>query len=358
MIVPTNSTFTPDQFERARRYHRPLYFAFGLELALGLVVLTLLAAFADWRIGPWWLAGAVSAGAAVGLVAVARLPVDFWRGYLYERRWGFSTQSVAGWVADVLKQLLVSCVLAAVAVLGLVALARAFPRWWPAIAAPGAALLVLALGLLAPLVLEPLFNRFAPLGDRELADELRALAERAGVPVRDVLVADASRRTRKVNAYVSGLGATRRVVVFDTLLERSQARELKLVVAHELGHRRARHVAKGTALGMLGAAGLVLVLWLVLEDPRDPTVAPLVLLVAALLELVFLPLGTWLSRRWERQADGFSLELTRDREAFETAHRELALANLSDLDPPRWLYALLFTHPTAPERIAAARSTL
>ncbi len=99
-----------------------------------------------------------------------------------------------------------------------VGLARAWPSWWPLPAAAGLALAVLALTFVAPVVLEPLFNRFRPLEDERLAGALRALADRAGVPVRDVLVADASRRTTRANAYVSGLGPTRRVVVWDTLL--------------------------------------------------------------------------------------------------------------------------------------------
>src|SRR5207302_8681948 len=129
--------------------------------------------------------------------------------------WGFSTQGAGGWLLDRVKAFAVGVALTSLGVLGLVGLARALPRAWPLVAAPGAALLVFALGLLAPIVLEPLFNRFAPLEDPGLAAELRALAERARVPVRDVLVADASRRTRKANAYVSGIGRTRRVVLFD-----------------------------------------------------------------------------------------------------------------------------------------------
>jgi STE24 endopeptidase len=210
------------------------------------------------------------------------------------------------------------------------------------------------------------FNRFEPLADEELARELRELAEEAGVPVRDVLVADASRRTKKLNAYVSGFGGTRRVVLYDTLLEQSDPREIRLVVAHELGHRRFRHIAQGTALGMAGAGLTVVVLWALLRSqavlaaigaggPGDPRVIPFLLLVATGLELIGLPFGTALSRRWERQADRFSLELTRDPDAFEKAHRDLAEANLSDVDPPRALYLVLFTHPTPPERIEEAR---
>jgi STE24 endopeptidase len=285
---------------------------------------------------------------------------------VHERRWGLSTQSLRAWLWDLVKGLVIGVVLAALGLVGLVGAARAWPGWWPAVVAPAAALLALLLGLVAPLVFERLFNRFWPLPDPELARELRELSVRAGVPVRTMLVSDASRRTRKHNAYVSGLGPTRRLVVFDTLLEDVPRDELRGVVAHELGHRRFRHVAAGTALGMAGAAIAVLVLWGLLSwdalvsaadasGPGDPRVVPLVLLVLLVLELLALPFETWVSRRWERTADRFALELTGDGPALERVFRRLAAANLSDLDPSPLLYALLFTHPTPPERIAAAR---
>jgi len=340
--------------ERSRRYHRPLYAAQAIYLALSLATLGLLAGFAHWRIGPWWLAAPILAVLSVTIATLVRLPVSFWSGWVNERRWGFSTQTLGGFGLDFLKKLLVGWLFAIVPVLGVVGLAHAFPSWWPALAAPGAALLVLLVGFVAPVVLEPVFNRFVPLDDAELAGRLEALADRAGVPVREVLVCDASRRTTKVNAYVSGFGSTRRVVLFDTLLTRASRPELELVVAHELGHRRARHVLKGTLLGMLGAAVGTLVVWAAIADPRDPAVAPLVLFLSLVLELVTVPAWTALARRWEREADRFSLELTRDRDAFVAVHRELANANLADLDPPKLVYRLLFTHPTAPERIASA----
>jgi len=346
--------FTREQVERSRRYHRPLYLAHAVDVALALLVLGLLAAFADWRVGAWWLGAPILALVSVWLSALVRLPLALSTGYLHERRWGFSTQTLRSWAGDFLRKVLLASIFALVEVVGVVGLAHAFPSWWPAVAAPLVALLVLLVTFLGPAVLEPLFNDFAPLADHELAADLRALAERAGVPVRDVLVCDASRRTTKLNAYVSGLGRTRRVVLFDTLLRRAGRPELELVLAHELGHRRARHVLKGTVLGMAGAVAGTFAVWAALEDPRDPTVAPLVLLLTLALELAGLPLWTALARRWERAADRFSLELTGNRDAYVAVHRDLAAANLSDLDPPRLVYRLLFTHPTAPERIASA----
>jgi STE24 endopeptidase len=364
-----NEIFTQAEIERARRYHRPLYAVRIAELALGLAVPGALAFAQAGRLVDgvaWWLAVLLLSPLVVVAGTLARLPLSLYR-YRHERRWGFSTQTIGGWIVDRLKGVGVGLVLVGGAMLGLVGAARAFPDAWPVVAAAGAALLVLLLSFVGPVVLEPIFNRFRPLADERLAGELRDLADRAGVPVRDVLVADASRRTRKHNAYVSGLGRTRRVVLWDTLLERGGEPELKLVVAHELGHRRFRHVAWGTVLGMAGAAGSVLLLWACLESAwlrdalgvsgaGDPGVVPFSIFLFTLLDLASLPFGAALSRRFERTADRFSLELTGDANAYESTHLSLARENLSDLDPPRLYHLALHGHPTAPARIAAGRA--
>ncbi len=360
---------------RARRYHRPLYAAAVGGLALDLALLAVIAFgppgawLSELLEGlPWW-------GQVVGLTALiavlttaVHLPISFWAGFVRERRWGFSTQDLRGFAADRAKALLVGVVLSSAALVGLIGSARLLPRAWPPVAILAGSAVVLALGLLAPLVIEPLFNRFGPLADAELAAELRALAAGAGLPIEEVLVADASRRTRKANAYVSGLGPTRRLVLYDTLLARADRPELGLVLAHELGHRRAHHLIKGALLGIAGLALFVAVLCAALRLPGlraaigapggagDPRVVPFVLFLAAVLQLPAAPLGSALSRRWERVADRFSLELTGDLAAFEAAHRLLATANLADLDPPAPVYLAFFSHPTPVERIQAARS--
>jgi STE24 endopeptidase len=363
-VNTVDAEFSPDERARARAYHRPLYLALLLDVALGAGLLAALAwtSLGDWLFSPLESISPVAAAAAyaalvTAFVSILDTPLAFWRGWRRERRWGFSTQTAGAWLADRAKGLAVSVVLAAAAWSAAVALARALPGWWALPAGFALALAVLLLSFVAPVVLEPIFNRFRPLEDETLADRLRLLSERAGVPVREVLVADASRRTTKVNAYVSGIGRTRRVVVFDTLLQAADPEAVQVVVAHELGHRRDGHVAKLTLLAMAGAAVAVVVLWAVLGTRiGDPRTLPEALLLLLALELVGLAPGAWLSRRFERAADRCSLDLTEEPSAFARAHLELARRNLSDLEPPRLVYLLLFSHPTPPERLALGRA--
>jgi STE24 endopeptidase len=329
-----------------------LYAALAIRL---LIVVAIFGAFTRLSLGGIDRFAAAAAWPVLVLVAVgvACFPLDIWRGLVRERRFGLSTQTLRGWLGDWAKGEAVELVLAAAVWVAAIGLVRAFPRWWPLPAAAALALFVLLMSFVAPVVLEPLFNRFRPLEDERLAGELRGLGERAGVPVRAVLVADASRRTTRTNAYVSGLGPTRRVVVWDTLLADASEPELKLIVAHELGHRRDGHVLKGTLLGMAGAVVVVLVLWAALGALR-PSDFPSAALIVTGIEIAGLPVISWISRRWERAADRCSLELTGDRDAFSRAHVSLARKNLSDLDPPRLAYLMLFTHPTPPERLSLA----
>ena len=345
--------FSHDEVERSRLYHRPRYLALavGMLLLVGALIGLRFASDDLARLG-WAGAAVVWAAIVVCSQNVVTLPLDLWTGHVRERRWGFSTQSLGGWLADRGKALGVSLVLTAAAWLGVVALARAV-SWWAAPAAVAAAVAVLFLSFVAPVVLEPIFNRFAPLADTALAERLHALADRAGAPVREILVADASRRTTKLNAYVSGLGASRRVVVWDTLLEAAGDDGVELVVAHELGHRRLRHVAKLSAAAMLLAASYVLVLWAALGRPGASGL-PDAALLAIGFELVLLPLLNALSRRYERQADRFAIQLAGGG-TFSQTMRELSRRNLSDLDPPRLAYLLLFSHPTPSERLALVR---
>lgn len=317
--------------------------------------------------GGHWAAQAVLGGLAVVLVAdLVTLPFAAWRQSVLTR-YGLSTNGWSGWAVDLLKSYAVSAVIGAVALFGFYAVIRLAPRWWWAFGAAGAAVLVVLLSFVLPVLVEPVFNRFTPMEQGPLRTELMSMAARDGVPVRDVLVADASRRTRAVNAYVSGLGPTRRVVVYDTLLREATPAEVTAVVAHELGHAKGSDVAAGTLTGALGAAAAVVALYLLgswgpllrlagVDSVAQPRAFPLLVALVTVAGLVAAPVQALMSRRVEARADAHALALTNDPESFESMQRRLGSVNLGDPDPPRWEYLYSASHPSTVERMAAARA--
>ncbi|MER7765427.1 M48 family metalloprotease [Kitasatospora sp. NPDC096140] len=376
-VTPGSSPdFTPAERARGRALRRAqLPWALGgrlagltLTLLLGLTPAgaALVTAVGGWFGGSRTATVLAGAAALVLLGRLLQLPFDA-RVRSVRARYGLVTQGWAGWALDALRGLLLTLVLFLPLALGLFALTARSPQHWWLPAAGAAALLTVALSFLHPLLIEPVFNRFAPMPPGELRTALLALAERDGVRVRDVLVADASRRTSALNAYVSGFGATRRIVAYDTLLSTAEPSEVELVVAHELGHVKHRDVPLGTALGAVGAAVAVAVIGLSADwqplldaagatDAADPRALPLLAALAALLGALSGPVQCAVSRRIEARADRHALELTGDAEQFVAMQRRLALANVSDVDPPRLLGLLFATHPSATRRIAAARA--
>jgi Zn-dependent protease with chaperone function len=340
--------------------------AAGLALLLALGLTHTGARLVEGFGGTW--AGRVAGGAVTLVLLPQLLALPFAaRSRVVRARFGLVTQGWGGWAADVLRGLLISLPLVAGALFAVYALAGA-TRWWWAWAALGAAAATVLLSWAAPLLFEPLFNRFTPMEPGPLRDALLALAARDGVTVRDVLVADASRRTTALNAYVSGFGRTRRIVAYDTLLSTAEPREVELVVAHELGHVVHRDVARGTALGAVGAAVGVCLLALVASWPpllgaagvphlSDPRSAWLLAATASVGGALAGPAGCALSRRVERRADRHALDLTADPAGFAAMQRRLTVTNVAEPVPPRALHLLFGTHPTPAERIALARAS-
>jgi STE24 endopeptidase len=362
--------------DRGRAFHATLrpatYGALALGVILALVLgLTPLGAriveFAGKPFGGHWIAQAVLGGFLIVLIGeLATLPIAAWRETVL-RDYGLSTQTWATWSVDLLKGYAIAAVIGAVALLGFFGLARLAPNWWWAWVAGGAAALVVVFTFVFPMLVEPVFNKFTPMQAGPLRDDLIAMAGRDGVPVTDVLVADASRRTTALNAYVSGLGPTRRIVVFDTMLREAEPAEVSAVVAHELGHAKDRDVLTGTLLGALGAAGAVCALYLIgswtgllrragVESLTDPRAVALLLAIMTVAGLASAPLQSLVSRRAEARADAHALALTGDPGTVEAVWERMLMTNLADPDPPRLEYAMFASHPSIVERIAAARA--
>jgi len=309
------------------------------------------------------LAAAALAGAGIAVAAsVATLPP---RLVAHERAVdaGISVQSLGPWLWDAGRAAAISAALVAAGAALLLALVRRFPRsWW----APGAFAVVGIVVLftwVAPVLLAPVFNRFEPLpeGGRARADVL-ALADEAGIEVGEVLSVDASRRVSSLNAYIDGLGSTKRVVLYDNLVADADRPELKSVVAHELGHVAGEDIPRGIAyvalvapLGLLFSAelGRALAQRRGVEATSAAAV-PAFLFAISLAALVLGVPGNQLSRKVEARADHYALELTGEPQALVDLQLRLARENLADPDPPALAHGLLGTHPSTVERVGAA----
>jgi STE24 endopeptidase len=226
-------------------------------------------------------------------------------------------------------------------------------RWW--IAGSGAAVATsAAFTYAAPLVLAPIFNRFTELPDGPARDDVLELAGRAGLEVGRVLEVDGSRRTTAANAYVTGLGPSKRVVLYDTLIRDFTREETRLVVAHELAHVHYRDVRRSLLYtALVTPAATFAVARLAGDEPSLPA-------LAAAASAIGIPIGLIagaLSRVVERRADTYALQATGDHQAFVDFQRRITLKNIGDPDPPRWLHRLLGTHPSTVQRIGLALAT-
>jgi STE24 endopeptidase len=380
--VSARSYFSAAELDRARGFRRPQLALYGAQIAIEGAVLLLLVRRPPRRLrrlalGRWGrrplLAGAAT-GAALSLaIGLAPLPV----AAIARQRAvnvGLVTQSWAGWAGDVAKSSAIAAAFAAGGAALVLALMRRFPRtWW----APGSVAVVVvgvALVYVGPVLLDPVFNRFTALPAGRTRSDVLALAGRAGVDVGEVYEVDASRRTTAANAYVNGLGATKRVVLYDTLLRRFSRDEVRLVVAHELGHVRHRDLLRGLLwLALVAPFGLLAVQRLTealtpqaggdldglglrrrAAEPAGPAVLPALALSLALVATLLGTLSNQLSRRVEARADAYALRLTGTPAPFIGFERRIALQNVADPEPPAWVRWLLGTHPSTVERIGAA----
>jgi STE24 endopeptidase len=296
---------------------------------------------------------------------LGRIPIALYSGFILERRYGLSSEAFGGWLKDQAKSFGLGLLLGAGAASVVYFFIRLSSDGWWLPAGVVFALLIVGLTQLAPVLLLPLFYRVKPLERDSLRARLMTLANRAGARVLGAYEWGLGEKTSKANAALTGLGATRRILVSDTMLAQYSDEEIEIVLAHELAH----HVHGDIWKGLIFESGLVIAGFyfaakmlrasiepLGLRGPSDPASLPLLVLAAGAVSLVMLPVAHALSRTYERNADRFALELTNNPAAFISAMRRLGAQNLAEEHPSKIIQWLFYSHPPIRERIAAAQA--
>lgn len=361
-----------EELERARRYAKLRYrlallnflytFAY-LTVFLLAGISTTMADSATDLLGRGVAANALYLAGFIIITTIALAPIDFYSGYLLEHRFGLSNQTVTGWLKDQTKSTLVSAVI--FIPLGLAAywlLSHATDYWWLWAAALWTSF-SFVLAFLAPVLIMPLFNKFEPIDSDLLRENILALANKAQVQIESVMRTDMSKRTKKANAYFTGLGKTKRIVLGDTLLDNYTHPEILTVVGHEMGHWKLGHLWKNTAVNIIVfITGFYLadrllrssLTYIGARSLSDIAGLPLIILAFMAIGIIGLPILNALSRHFERQADRFELNLVRQPEATISTFQKLARQNLADPSPHPVIEFLLYSHPSIKKRIALA----
>jgi STE24 endopeptidase len=362
--APVRATeyFTAAQIERAREFRGPqraLGLA-GLGVEVGVLILLVARPPAPLRrrYGRPVLAAAAAGAVLSVALGAARLPLS---AVAHQRAVdvGLSTQGWVDWSGDVAKAWGIGAVIAGGGAAAGIALVRRFPRGWWLPASGAIVAFGVAMTYAGPVILDPVFNRFTPLPPGQTRDDVLELAAEAGVDVGEVFEVDASRRTTGANAYVNGLGRTKRVVLYDTLLENFTREETRLVVAHELAHVHHRDVSNGLIyLALIAPAGMLaaalLARRLAREELDGPAALPALALAVVAISTPISAISNQLSRRIEARADSYALELTDAPQPFIDFERRITVRNIAEPDPPDWASLLFGTHPTTLQRIGAA----
>src|SRR6266704_2808558 len=373
--MAATSTIAPPDSPEVRKYNRIRRWLGIIEFLLGLALLLvlLLSGWTGWlrdlayasAFQSYTLAVFLYVGLLVLISKVLGLGLDYYRFYL-EHRYQLSNQKLRAWVWDETKGLLVTAVLAAALVELLYFIIRQFPEHWWIVAWLGFLGVAVLLAQIAPVVLFPIFYKFAPLQDEELKLRLVRLGERAGTRVRGVYKWHLSEKSKKANAALTGLGGTRRIILADTLLNNYSPDEIEAVLAHELGHHVYRHILKGIAVH----AGVTFVgFWAanwalhyavdrlhMFETLSDFANLPLLALIFALLSFLLMPAMNAFSRFNERQADRYAFENIASVDPFISSMNKLAVQNLAERTPSRWVEWWFHSHPAIARRVAAAEA--
>jgi STE24 endopeptidase len=294
------------------------------------------------------------------------LPLAFYTTYVHEHKWNFSNHTVKSWTWEKIKSFLVGLILM-ILLLGLLFWIMAFtPQYWWLIAGLAMAVVSVIFATLFPVVILPVFNKYTPIQNKELTEALEKILSRAGLRSGGFFMEDKSRQTKKENAFLAGLGKTRRVVLADNLMKNMSVSEIESIIAHEVGHYKFKHIWKSIALGTLQQLIVFYVLnramiWMfpqfLVSTNWNLALFPFfIILMTVISTFLFGPLSQALSRYFEREADRISLEMIGDKKAFLTAMSGLANRNLLNAYPEWWVKLLYYSHPPIGERLAMAEN--
>ncbi len=308
-----------------------------------------------------------SEGATVTLLLllswIISFPLAWLRGYRLEHQFDMSNQSFAGWLGDELKSLAIQMALMVPMSQVMLGVIRRWPRNWWAVLSAMAVPFTVVLAHLAPVLILPLFNTYQPIRDQKLAERLKALADRSGIHVAEIMEMDMSRQTKAANAFLTGIGSTKRIVLADTLIEQFTHDEIETIVAHEIAHQVNRDIWQMLALGVVTTTATTWLAQRIFSGVQTRTSAttgirgagyveaiPLLTLITSVLGMVFMPAQNAYVRFIERKADRYALEMTGNPDAFKSSLGKLAEMNLADPDPPRLEQVLLHSHPSIADR--------
>ncbi|MFY9167502.1 MAG: M48 family metallopeptidase [Desulfomonilia bacterium] len=336
------------------------------DLFLPLLVISGLLPWLAGVISSWGLSfvlsGIIFLFAGYLLLGILGIPFDLYQTFGVEKRFSFSTISWATWTADLVKSVLISALVLGILLAAVLGLIRSFPdTWWL-----WSWLFLIAFQVLVswlyPVVIAPVFNRFEPVEDQDLARSIASMAERAGFRVRGIYTMDAVKRSRHSNAYFTGIGKTKRIVLFDTLLNDHTRQEILAILAHELGHWKKGHIIKqmllSAAISLLALYGAHLalqqeILYRTFGFDSPVIYAGLFILAVFLRPAAFFlsPVRAMISRRFERQSDDFSSAMMGDSKALIESLKRLASRNLTNLYPHPVYAWFFYSHPPVLERI-------
>ncbi len=372
--MTVSTEMSESRVSKAKEYARLKRILFFVTAGIGLAVL-LIMLFTGLSLGlrqlveSWtsnqWLAVPLYMAIFGGVYAVLTFPLDIYAGYYLPRKYALLHMNFGAWLVDLTKAGLVAAGLGFPIMEALYFGFRHLGDWWWLAGGVAYLLLTVVLANLAPVLIMPLFNKFVPLENEELQNRILRLGEKTGAHVKGVYTMDFSRRTSAANAFVTGVGNTRRVVLGDTLTQNYTPDEIEVIMAHELGHHVHGDIWRGIAADSLVTLIGFYIAHLVLKAGisgfgfrglGDVAAFPLFVLVMIVFSLLTMPLGNALSRSRENAADMYALDITRNAPAFISAMQKLANQNLADTDPPGWVVWLFYTHPPIGDRVRRGRN--